>query len=559
MKVDLRGHFVTVVILLILLIPTVSVMCRQGIYSMHDFHVFRLFEYDKCVADRQLPCRWAPDSGLGYGEPIFNFYTQIPYIYGELFRFLGFSILDSTKIVFGLSLVLSALGMYWLSYVLWRSRLGALVSAVIYTYAPYRAVDVYVRGALPEALAFVYFPLATLFLYQYIKRRKLLDLLGLSLFFSLLVLTHNLSALMYSIFISFWAAYLMIKDKNISAVPGLIGAGIFTATLSAFYLLPVIFESKLVSLGQTTGGYYDYHLHFVTLKQLLGSRFWGYGPSVWGENDGLSLSVGQLQWTLPLFLLGIIFWQKKQARLINFFFFLGLGWLMLFFTHNKSTWLWEIAPPFKYIQFPWRFLGLAVFAFSLSVGAISELFTKKIFKVGMIALIIISAIGLNHVFFKVDRWFPINDTQFFSGDNYQIQISSSLSDFWPLTAKSLPKSQAVYKPIFLEGSGSGQLLQRSSQSSTYDFKISSKTTVVSVPIVYFPGWQIKGGNTVYPKGDLGLVTSTLTSKDQLVTYQFVNTPIRHIGNILSLTALIIFLLLVIKALVKPVVRYIIKV
>ena len=60
--------------------------------------------------------------------------------------------------------------------------------------------------------------------------------------------------------------------------------------LSGFYLLPVIFESYLVTVGQTTQNYYNYRIHFTTLYQLFISRFWGYGGSTWGPNDTMSFS-----------------------------------------------------------------------------------------------------------------------------------------------------------------------------------------------------------------------------------------------------------------------------
>ena len=148
-----------VLILILISIPAFFRMLKPGIFSMQDFHLFRLYEFDKCVRALQIPCRWAPDAGLGYGEPLFNFYPQLSYAIGEIFHLIGFSLIDSLKILFTLSIICSTAAMYFLAKHLWKSQWAGIVSAAIYIYAPYRAVDVWVRGALPEALSFVLFPL----------------------------------------------------------------------------------------------------------------------------------------------------------------------------------------------------------------------------------------------------------------------------------------------------------------------------------------------------------------------------------------------------------------
>src|SRR3990172_10715229 len=97
---------------LLLTLPAFSRMLMHGVYTMHDPHLFRQYEYDMCLRAGNFPCRWAPDSGKGYGEPLFNFYAQAPYWLTQKFILVGFSILDSAKIVYISSLVLSGLAMY---------------------------------------------------------------------------------------------------------------------------------------------------------------------------------------------------------------------------------------------------------------------------------------------------------------------------------------------------------------------------------------------------------------------------------------------------------------
>lgn len=279
-----------ILIAVLIAIPAFYQMLRSGIYSMQDFHLFRLYEYNSCIQRLEIPCRWAQDAGLGYGEPLFNFYGQFSYLVGEVFYLLGNSYINSIKILFILSLVLSSVGMYLLSKEVWKNDLAALLSSIIYLYAPYRAVDVWVRGALPEAFAFIFFPLIILA----IEKR---NLFYFSLISFLLIITHNLSYIMFLPFILIW----MIYRRWWKGFFGFVISGL----LSSFYVLPVLFESKYVNLESTTFGYFDFRAHFITIKQIFLDTSWGYGGSTWGPVDNMNLSVGLLQWIIPVGVLKI--------------------------------------------------------------------------------------------------------------------------------------------------------------------------------------------------------------------------------------------------------------
>ena len=228
------------VILFLLTIPAFWNMLRFGIYTMHDFHIFRQLEFHKCIQDLQFPCRWASDSGFEYGEPVFNFYGQISYIIGEPLHLAGLSVINTVKIVFILSLVLSSFSMFLLARQFWRSNIAALVSAVFYVYAPYRAVDVWVRGALPEALSFIFFPLIFYFFNRYLISEKVRELVSFSIFIAILIALHNLSFLMFLLPLTVWVIYSLFISKKLYLLKNLVLAGILTFFLSAFYLLPIL-------------------------------------------------------------------------------------------------------------------------------------------------------------------------------------------------------------------------------------------------------------------------------------------------------------------------------
>lgn len=475
------------ILVLILIIPTFYKMLRPGMFSTQDFHIFRQLEFDKCVKALQIPCRWAPDAGLGYGEPLFNFYGQFTYAVGEVFHLVGFSIVDSVKILFILSLLGSGVSMFFLGKEIWKNDLAALVSAILYVYAPYRAVDVWVRGALPEAFSFILFPLIILS----VEKR---NIAYFSLLTAILIITHNLSFVMFLPLLVVWIIY----RKWWKSIIGLVIA----ALISSFYILPVVFESKFVDLQSTITGYFDYRAHFVTFYQLFTSRVWGYGGSTWGADDGLSLSIGQIQWVLPTLLFFVFMYRYMKARNkkfiiyhLSFIIFYVMGLFYLFLAHNKSTFLWDLIPPMAYIQFPWRFLGLATFCFALSGGELISLFDKKCSLILAVLVTILSLI-FNISFFKEDIWYKVDDSHYITGTEWVRQRTASIGDFWPDFGHKIPDAPS-----------DGKLIN------------------------YFPGWV--GAAPVN-----GLIPSS--------GVRFTDTPARRIGNIISLVSFLGFVVFSLK-------------
>lgn len=515
---------------------------------MHDFlHIFRQYEFHKCVVDLQIPCRWAPDAGFEYGEPVFNFYGQLSYVLGEPFVLLGFSIINSVKIILALSMILSAFTMFLLAKQMWGSNLAALISSVFYVYAPYRAVDVWVRGALPEAVSFIVFPLVFWSFNNFIifENWKALALFSLSL--ATLASLHNLSFLMFVLFFSVWIIYSLISSRKWYLITKLIFGFFLAFLITGFYSLPIIFESKFVNLNKLTSNYYDFRAHFASLDQLLFSRLWGYEPSVWGPGDNLSFSAGHLHWILSIILAIFVFIKRAKQNIVILLLVI-LGWFGLFLTHQRSAPLWEVFPILHFLQFPWRFLSISVLFFSLSAGSIIFFLRSNSTKVLATFILTILVVVFNLSFFKEDIWRSISDEQQFSGSLWDEQIAAALVDFWPTFGNGLPKEAPQKKTFFINGKG--EVLNFMQDTNSLEAEIISESqSTVQFASVFFPGWQgfIDHQKTeVYPSGDLGLITVNLSPGYHKVLLKFYNTPVRTIGNLFTAIGLLTVLVLLLK-------------
>lgn len=548
-----------IVFLIVLTLPTFWRMLRPGIYTMHDFHVFRLFEFDKCLRDLQIPCRWAPDAGFGYGEPMFNFYGQLVYLPGQVVRLVGASILNSVKFMFILSLVGSAVAMFFLSRQLWGNTASGILSAILYVYAPYRAVDIWVRGALPEATAFIIFPIVIYFLNDYFVGERRRSILVFSLLMGLLGGIHNLSLILFLLFLIPWLLLRIFQSGKYYLLKNFLFAALLSLGLLAFYLVPLVFEKQYITLGKTTQGYYFYQNHFVSLEQLLFSRFWGYGGSIWGPNDSMSFAIGYFQWGLSLVIMIAAFWifiRSKKEKVADLFplilFLFAVGWFALFLTHGRSQPIWKAFPFLAFIQFPWRWLSIGLFAFSLLAGAIS-LFVKRPFvQASLLVAAFFFSLVLEGEHFREDIWRDWDDQQFFSGSSWQEQIASAVNDFWPIYGEQTPTAPA---PTGLLSDNTQTLLLaiKKTNYALYRLKINGEVDRWILPIAYFPGWKgYLDGRPVEigPSGPLGLITlrslEKITGGEYQIEVKFSDTPPRRVGNLISLFSLGLFLFLLKK-------------
>jgi len=122
-----------------------------------------------------------------------------------------------------------------------------LIASLLYTYIPYKAVEVYVRGALSEFWAQIFFPLIFWAIYKLVKQGKIKYLLWFGFATAALATTHTLMTMIFAPIAVVWAIYWLVREKwnNLSKV---ILGGALAFGLSAFFVLPVIFERSFTHI-----------------------------------------------------------------------------------------------------------------------------------------------------------------------------------------------------------------------------------------------------------------------------------------------------------------------
>ena len=119
-------------IALLIALPAFFALLKPGYWNMHDdMQMVRQLELEKCIQDGQIPCRWTPDLGYGYGYPLFNFYPPLPYIVGQTFRITGFSFMQTVKLTTILQFLAAGFSMYLLASIFF-GQIGAFLSSLFF-------------------------------------------------------------------------------------------------------------------------------------------------------------------------------------------------------------------------------------------------------------------------------------------------------------------------------------------------------------------------------------------------------------------------------------------
>lgn len=561
-----------------IILPTFYSLIRPGFFTMHDdLQAFRVHQMDKCIQDLQIPCRWVPDMGFEYGYPQYNYYPPSIYYLAEAFHLIGFQFIDTVKIIVILGFVLSALFMYFFLRE-WLGKWPAFVGSALYAYAPYKAVDAYVRGALSEFWALVFFPLIFWASLKLIKRDNLRNLVFFAFSVALLLTTHNLMTLIFIPIAGVWVLNFIILEKKWKLLIKFFAGALLGLGMAAFFTLPVTFEKEYVHLESIIGGYFDYRLHFTNLQQLFISNFFDYGSSVWGPKDDMSLSVGHIHWIaslLALILSFISFKSHKKISILTFVLF-SLALFSIFLTHQRSAFVWEVLGFLTWLQFPWRFLANAIFLLSILsaiaiyllsqilgrkenekfiLNKITRLFSKKYdFSVKLGIVLILASIFLYGGFFRPKEWLNITDQDKFSGASWEKQLTVSIFDYLPIYAKLPPIRVAPDFPEVMEGDVKFNSYKKGSNFQIGEY-VASQSANLRLPLFDFPGMRVSiDGNKISHHHDdcrgqefcLGLISINVPPGKHTIDARLTDTPIRTIGNVTTLISLLIALFLIYK-------------
>jgi uncharacterized membrane protein len=528
-------------ILIILLICLISLgdLFRSGLPLSHDGqdHVARIANFYQNLSEGNLIPRWAPYLNWGYGHPILMFLYPLPSYLASFFHFIGFNFVDSLKIVFGLTFIASGLAMYiWLSEFLGKQ--SAFFGALLYMFAPYRFVDLYVRGAIGEHVAFVFLPLVLYFMLKMSKRSNFLYIVGGAFSLSGLILSHNAITLMFLPIIFGYGAYLFTIQNGSNKFLGRLGVlGLLGFGVSAFFWMPAFFEGKYTLRDIVTGGG-EYKTRFVGLKEFfIGS--WSFGGTT-----SLSKQIGLIHWIGILFSTFAFFKLYKYG---NKLWLLTLGSMLVFFISlfimtSYSGFVWEKISILQKFQFPWRFLSITVFLAAL-LGAISFDSVLGRYKKIVLLVLVVGLLLANKNYWHANGFLQKPES-FFTNTYYGTTDTGESAPIWSVRFMEKPAKENIE---VISGKARIEELRRISTVHSYNIEVDERSRIRENTL-YFPGWNIyvNGKKTdieFQDPANRGLMTFYVEKGKHNAVVKFEETRFRLFANLISFLSLLFLIIL----------------
>lgn len=511
------------------------------------FLLFRLYELMANLRAGVFPARWMPDAAYGLGYPFFNYYAALPYYLAAEFKAYGLSYVASLKAVQVLGFVLAALALYGWARRALRGQAAATIAAIAYTFAPFHLVNVYVRGdSLSEFWAFVFYPLVLWAVLRVAERPSAGRAVALAAAYAGLILTHNISALIFTPFALLYTLILAARSRR-SALAVLAGLALGLA-LSAWFWLPALAEGSYEQLGVVTTGYFNYAGHFRRADLVQPGPIFNYDVA----GPGTPFSMGLIQAALAALGMLVLIVQLARRRTDGhaLFILIGLALSTAMITPLSRP-LWDHLPLLPFVQFPWRFLSvqalftaLATGALALPLASLASRARLRSLGYGVVTLALAASalLGLRPEFLAVsDADVTPQQLQlyeYFTG-NIGTTIRAEYLPRWtvprPYTSAALIDGQPAPAKVL---SGQAQVERLWQEPTVQAWRVQTQTDSASLalPTLYWPGWRANldgHGVEVHPVENLGWIGLDVPAGEHEVRLYLDRTPLRAGAEALS--------------------------
>lgn len=509
---------------------TVKPLFAPAYFSMHDdTQVARVIVMGRALRNGQFPVRWVSDLGYGYGYPLYNFYGPLPYYVGGALYAVGVDAVWATKTMMAVGMMLAGVFMYALGQSLF-GRLAGVLAAVLYAYAPYHAVQLYVRGAVGELWAYAFLPLL------FVRSNPWIGGLGLAGIILSHTITGYVTVVFYGIGLVVYSATLYFRKQfHILRLRSYVLRLVIGLGLSAFFWLPAFAEMEYTNVAGQIGITANFRDHFVCIPQLWNS-LWGYGGSAPGCIDGMSFKIGKLH--IMLAIVGTVLGLSRTQL------FSVIGFVSILMVLGVSRGIWEILPGFAYVQYPWRLLTGVVLSVSVLGGSMLFWIRQKWLKHGSFVALVAVVIWLNAKLFVPQMMYRVPAGYFESNEELSWRVSRISDEYLPLSLVKPRTKESVVQTILASDGNRGLAVETEIDTETYAKLHVQAVQPMDVVLnrVYFSGWRywVNGVGQV-AQVENGLPRIRLPKDRSVVEMRFGNTPVRIIGNIITLGVFLWFL------------------
>jgi hypothetical protein len=549
--------------------------------------LFRTFHTDLAHHRGVLYPRLVPELGFGYGRLLHQFYPPFGVELATWLHTLGLGFVDAARVTFSLCLVSSALGMYAFARQVLGGRWPAVLAAIGYVWAPYVLLDAHKGGVLGESIAMALMPWSLLAIDRLVRGGGWIAFGASAATLALIVLGHNITALFFVGLVSLYALLLAARtwlgaaggDRRSAAwnLGKAAGAVALAIGMAAVYWLPALVELPYSRVSDQRTGEFTVTRHLVAptdlLQPLVVFDYYveavprhGLTAALLTAGAGLLVLLAILR--RPTSMSAVVSRLTGPDRLVVLACALCFLVVMLL-QLRLATLVWETVPLISFVQFPQRLFVFSSFAGAIVLGsapwAVRCLFGLRWLGV-LIGALIVAILGLTSLPGVYWTW-PVAGSHIIDEDQVGIGTAAerrlserrAFDDYFPIwveeDATQITRPPTTNRAEEYRAASAGPaprlaLVERGYLQTVVRAEAETPSTLI-LHQFYFPGWLAEADGVplaVSPAGPLGLVEVTIPGGKHDVRVWFGETPTRLAAIGVSVVALVVLLLALVRGL-----------
>jgi len=526
-------------------------------------HVETIAQFSDALAQGDFPVIWL-NNFANYGLPVGIFSHQLPIYLGAIINLMSNSPVFSTNVVTFIGIVLANV-LFYKFLRIYFPELTSFLATVLFILAPYRILNVYIRGAVPESFALLFLPYILICLHRVFSQRKQNSIFLLILGLIGLMLTHPMMVIIYSFIIIPYFIFLLVQNekdqKNKQRTLSYARASfvflfsiIFALGVASYYLIPLLIEKKYFYFGHNNT---IFNNSFFELINFIDTA-WYYSFSSDIFTRGHRLQVGIVE-SLIMFLSVIIVVRELTIKKIKNDFLLFTicvvaGVFIVFLLLPISSIFYTIFPILQNIQFPWRMLSVFII-----IPPILFAFLMHRYKYQWLFFLILLLVIINRVPELYGKNYIDYPISFYHSAKENLH-SVNMNTIWSGKTEEYPTR--VHQADIVEGKGNLTYKSLSNSDRLYQFKAKSDLKVVDYTF-YFPGWTVLVDDKSVPiqfqdPALRGVITYVVPKGEHRVSVLFDDTVVRRVARYISIASIILLLLffLLRKTVLSKVYKYV---
>ena len=412
------------------------------------------------------------------------------------------------------------------------NRALGILAAVLYTFAQYRFLDFFVRGALAEGVVFAFLPIVFYGVYclAYGDDRQWY---WLAVGMALVALTHVVSLLLCAVGVVLMASLWFLRREGLARRSVHLGyAAGFAIFLAATFLAPL--AEQLKTMGKLGVQQYTLITSATEPGELLRNSL---------DN---ALSSSQINFGIIFILLTVLALVVWRKLLPLDRYCLIIAWVFIFLATKLFPWqLFQNL--LGAIQFPWRFLALACFPLALvgaraiSVACRMVTVPRQFLVVGIATIAVVGlSLSLNNQLYQQTT---SANTKIVTAATYPAVASGDITTDY-VSQKGQVSMAAVRThsiPVMNTQTNGQQLADlqqqgRQTVANGFIYQITSEVPqIIKLPQIFYPGYHVTvNGRTQRPSLDAnGVVHVKVPTGRSTISYRYQRTMVQRLAAQLS--------------------------